>query len=55
MNVNPYRSNVELLSQRFTFEKIELKEVVEVNEEAKDVVVIISLALSISTMTSYCY
>ncbi len=37
VNVNPFRSNVELLSQRSAFEKIEPKEVVEVNEEAKDV------------------
>ena len=36
MNDNPFRSNVEPLSQRSTFEKIEPKEVVEVNEEAKD-------------------
>lgn len=37
MKDNPLRSNVELLSQRSTFEKIEPKEAVEVNEEAKDV------------------
>ena len=36
MNDNPFRSNMELFSERSTFEKIEPKEVVEVNEEAKD-------------------